>query len=80
MGAVRVKVRLTNGVDESPVRSGQLRPEEIPSYGGDPLVDTGAMDNVIPAAVMKQPGLTAVERTRVRYADGHGEVSIRLLL
>ena len=74
MGAVRVRVRLTNGGDEMLVRTGHLRPEDVRSYEGDALVDTGSVETVIPAAVMKQLGLPAMGRVTVRYADGRSEV------
>jgi clan AA aspartic protease len=46
----------------------------VRSYEGQALVDTGAMDNITPPAVLRQLGLTAMERTPVRYADGRREV------
>ena len=73
MGAVRVQVRLVNGIDEGLSRSGQLRPEDVRSYEGEALVDTGAMDNVIPVSVMNRLGLQAVDHIGVRYADGRRE-------
>jgi clan AA aspartic protease len=74
VGAVRVKVKITNGSDEALARTGQLRPEDVRSYEGEALVDTGAVDNVIPVAVMQRLGLPPVDRRSVRYADGHREV------
>ena len=74
MGAVRVNVRLTNGADEALVRTGQLRLEDIRSYEGDALVDTGSVETEIPVTVMKQLGLPAMDRISVKYADGRSEV------
>jgi clan AA aspartic protease len=74
VGAVRIHVRLTNGADEVLVRTGQLRPEDVRSYEGEALVDTGAVKSVIPVFVMQKLGLPAIERTPVQYADGRVEV------
>src|SRR2546426_11051369 len=73
MGAVRVKVRLTNGVDETLVLMEQLRPEDVRSYEGEALVDTGSVETIIPEHVMKQLGLPPSGRVPVRYADGRTE-------
>ena len=74
MGAVRVHVRLTNASDEVLVRTGQLRPEDVRSYEGDALVDTGAVKSVIPGAVMQKLGLPPIESAPVQYADGRMEL------
>ena len=74
MGAVRVNIRLTNGADEALVRTGQLRLEDIRGYEGEALVDPGSVETVIPATVMKQLGLPAMDRISVKYADGRNEV------
>jgi clan AA aspartic protease len=73
VGAVRVHVRLSNGSDEALVRTGQLQPQDVRNFEGEALVDTGAVKSVIPAFVMQQLGLTAIERTPVQYADGRVE-------
>ena len=74
MGAVRVRVRLTNGIDEGLVRTARLRPEDVRSFEGDALIDTGAVKCVIPAFVMQRLGLPAIEKTPVQYADGRVEL------
>jgi clan AA aspartic protease len=74
MGAVRVQVRLTNGVDEVMVKKGQPRPEDVRSYEGEALVDTGAVRSVIPQRILQQLGLPVMRRDPVRYADGRSEV------
>ena len=43
MGEVRVRVRLTNAVDQAPVRQGLLQPEQVRIYEADALVGTGAV-------------------------------------
>jgi clan AA aspartic protease len=74
MGAVKVKVLLTNGVDEALVRSGQLLSEDIRRFEGEALVDTGAVKCIVPKAVMEQLGLTSVGKRPVKYADGRTEL------
>jgi clan AA aspartic protease len=74
MGSVRVKVRLTNGSDEFLARTGQLQREDIRSFEGEALVDTGSVETVIPAVVVKQLGLTATDQISVKYADGRTEI------
>jgi len=41
MGEVRVRVKLTNAVDEALVRRGLLQPEQVRTYEADALVDRG---------------------------------------
>ena len=57
MGEVRVRVRLTNAVDEDLVRRGVLTPEQVRTYEADALVDTGAVRTVVPAKVAARLGL-----------------------
>jgi clan AA aspartic protease len=73
MGEVRVKARLTNAVDEALVRRGLLKPEQVRSCDVDALVDTGAVQTVLPSQVAARLGL-GVRRQRVaEYADGRKE-------
>jgi len=57
MGEVRVKVKLTNAMDEALARRGKIKEEEIRNYEADALVDTSAVSSVIPAQVMGNLGL-----------------------
>lgn len=77
MGAVRVKVRLTNAVDEGLVRRGMLRPEQVRTYEADALVDTGAVRTVLPPDVASHLGLGEFGQQVVQYADGRTE-AVRL--
>ena len=70
MGEVRVKVKLTNAIDEAMARRGQINKEEIRSYETDALVDTGAVSSVIPENVMKQLGVLSIGSRVAEYADG----------
>lgn len=72
MGEVRVKVKLTNALDEALARRGQL--SEVRTYETEALVDTGAVSSVVPVHVMQQLGLGARGRKVAEYADGRQEV------
>ncbi len=75
MGKVMTKVKLTNQDDEALARRGLLPADQVRTLEVDALVDTGATMLVLPEDVCRKLGLTAVERRRVRYADGRvGEV------
>jgi clan AA aspartic protease len=77
LGEVRVKVKLTNAVDEALVRRGLLSVDKVRHYEADALVDSGAVRSVLPSHVVKQLGLAIVRTTRVSYAnDGAEDVDI----
>jgi len=77
MGDVRVRVTLTNAVDEALVRRGLLSADKVRHYEADALVDSGAVRSVLPSHVVKQLGLAIVRTTRVTYAnDGAEDVNI----
>jgi len=69
MGEVRVKVKLTNAVDEAMVRRGLLTADKIRSYEAEALVDTGAVRSVLPAHVVQLLGLAIVRKERAIYAN-----------
>ena len=70
MGEVRVKVKLTNAIDEGLVRRGKLKKDEIRTYEADALIDTGAVSSVVPLNVMKQLGVLSIGSRIAEYADG----------
>jgi len=73
MGEIRVKVRLTNAVDEALARRGQLPQAEVRRTEVDAMVDTGAVRCVLPPQVVQDLGLQ-LRGTRVaEYADGRKE-------
>ena len=77
MGEVRVKVVLTNAVDEALVRRGLLSADKVRHYEADALVDSGAVRSVLPSHVVQHLGLAIVRTTRVTYAnDGAEDVDI----
>jgi clan AA aspartic protease len=69
MGEVRVKVKLTNAVDEALVRRGLLTADKIRSYEADAMVDSGAIRSVLPVHVVQQLGLAIVGKARATYAN-----------
>jgi hypothetical protein len=40
MGEVRIRIKLTNAIDQALVRRGLLQPGEVRTYEDDALVDT----------------------------------------
>jgi len=74
MGEVRVKVRLTNASDEALARRGKIRTEDVRFYEADAMVDTGAVQTVIPPDVARGLGLETPRQRGVEYADGRKEV------
>ena len=70
MGEVRVKVKLTNAIDEALARRGQIKNEEVRVYEADALIGTGAVSSVIPDNVMQQLGVLSIGNRVAEYADG----------
>ena len=70
MGEVRVKVKLTNAIDEGMARCGKINKDEIRTYEADALIDTGAVSSVVPLNVMKQLGVLSIGSRIAEYADG----------
>jgi clan AA aspartic protease len=73
MDEVRIRVKLTDAVDEALARRGKLPTNEVRSYEADALIDTGAISSVIPPFVVQQLGLMAARKRSVEYADGRIE-------
>lgn len=73
MGEIRVKVKITNALDESLARRGQLARDAVRTYEADAMVDAGAVRMVIPPHVMEQLGVQERARRVAEYADGRKE-------
>lgn len=73
MGAVHVKVKLTNAIDEELVNRGLLNPKLLRVYETEALVDTGAVRTVLPMAIVEQLGLRIRGEQTARYANGTEE-------
>ncbi len=74
MGVIRVKVRLSNAIDDGLVRRGQLAPDQVRTYEADALVDTGAIRSVIPLQIMQLLGASPRGQRMAEYADGRKEI------
>ncbi len=70
MGEVRVKVKLTNAIDEGLARRGKISESEIRHYEADALVDTGAVSSVVPQNVVEQLGVLPIGTRVAEYAGG----------
>jgi Aspartyl protease len=73
VGEVRVRVRLTNALDEALVRRGQLAADQMRIYEAKALVDTGAVRSVLPSHVVQRLGLAIRGQRVAEYADGRRE-------
>ena len=73
MGEIRIKVRLTNAVDEALARRGQLATDQVRTSVFDALVDTGAVRCVVPPQVVQVLGLQIRGQRVAEYADGRKE-------
>lgn len=73
MGAVRVKVKLTNAIDEALVSRGMLNPNMLRVCETEALVDTGAVRTVLPISVVQQLGLRIRTQQIAQYANGSEE-------
>ena len=74
MGEVRVKVKLTNFIDDAMLRRGQLSADKVRTYEADALVDTGAVSSVLPSYVVQMLGLAIRGQRVAEYADGRHDV------
>lgn len=67
---MRVKVKLTNAVDEDLAQRGQLPADQVRRYVADALVDTGVVRCVVPVHVVQQFGVRIRGQRVAEYADG----------
>ena len=65
-----VKVKLTNAGDETLVRRGLMKKEDIRTYDAEAIIDTGAVSTIIPIHVVEKLGLGIRKYTVAEYADG----------
>src|SRR5439155_19375783 len=73
MGQVHVHVTLINYREAVLARLGQLEASQVHRYETEALIDTGAVQSVVPAAVADRLGLMRLRRTDAKYADGRVE-------
>ena len=70
MGAVYVRVRLSNAGDVEKARTGQATPDAVRTIEVNALVDTGATRSAIPKEIAQQLGLSILSHATGRLADG----------
>src|SRR5687768_3549046 len=73
MGEIRVKVKVTNAVDDELARSGRLPREQVRSYEADAMIDTGAVRSVVPPHVLQMVGASIRGQRVAESADGRTE-------
>lgn len=73
MGEVKVTVKLTNAADEAWARRGRIGADEVRDVEVEGLVDTGAVNCILPPFVADQLGLERPLRQVAEYADGRRE-------
>jgi hypothetical protein len=73
MGAVRVKVKLTNAIDEGLINRGLLKPNLVRVCEAEALINTGAVRTAIPVEVCEHLGLRIRSQEIAKYADGRQE-------
>ncbi|WP_404783918.1 retroviral-like aspartic protease family protein [Altericista sp. CCNU0014] len=73
MGEVRVKVKLTNAIDEALIRRGLLNPDLLRTCETEALIETGAVRTVLPKAIMAQLGLNIRNQQIAQFANGTEE-------
>ncbi len=73
MGEVNIEVFLTNPMDVAMVREGFKKEEQIRTMTVNALVDTGAVNCVLPPFIADQLGLARPFSQVAQYADGREE-------
>ena len=73
MGEAKVRIKITNALDEALARRGQLPKDQVRRVEVEAVVDTGAVRSVMPRPLMEQLGLMEQHHTLARYADGRAD-------
>ena len=73
MGEVKVKVKLSNVVDIYLLRQGKITADEVRSCELEAVVDTGAVNSVIPREIADKLELAVLKRERAQYANSYQE-------
>lgn len=73
MGEVRVKVKLTNPMDQAMAHEGFKTASQIREIDTDALVDTGAVNCVLPSHLADSLGMRRMFKQTAQYADGREE-------
>ncbi len=70
MGEVKIRISLTNAVDDGMARRGKLGADLVRAEEVEAIVDTGAIICVLPRSLAERLGLRPVFRTDAVCADG----------
>ncbi len=73
MGEVKVQIHLTNAVDEGLVWRGQMAAADVRTAQVEALVDTDAVNCVLPPFMADRLSLARPFRQMAEYADGRRE-------
>jgi hypothetical protein len=73
VGEIRVKVKITNALDEALARRGQLAHDAIRTCETDAMVDTRVVRSILPPYVVAQLGVRIRGQRVAEYADGRTE-------
>ncbi len=73
MGEVRVRVTLTNAAEDTWARRGRIQAGDVHNTEVEALVDTGAVNCVLPPFVADELRLDRPLRQMAEYADGRRE-------
>ena len=74
MGEVRARVRFTNAYDVIRFEQGEIEEDDVRQLEVDALVDTGAVQTVIPQAVADALGVGIHRQRQVHHAEGRTEL------
>ena len=73
IGAVRVKVKVTNAIAEALGSRGLLNPSLLRVYEAEALIDSGSVRTALPEDVVEHLGLRIRSQEIAKYADGRQE-------
>src|SRR4028118_2165986 len=73
LGAVPVKIKLTNAIDEELVKRGLFNPNLLRVYETEALIDSGSLRTALPEDVVEHLGLRIRSQEIAKYADGRQE-------
>ena len=70
MGEIRIKVNLTNAVDDDLASQGRLSQDEVRRLEVTAVIDTGAVTTVLPVQVVERLGLSVRGQRVAQNANG----------
>lgn len=73
MGEVKVKVKLKNAGDVQLLLQGKIKPEDVHTYETEAVIDTGAVNSVIPREIADKLELAVLKQERAQYANSYQE-------